>query len=191
MFAIETFKHFTYGRLTNIITDHKPLTSLFTKCLANTSPRLSHMLLHICDYNTNVLYQKGSKMYLSDALSRLSSHNTKQGKQTEIKGLNISVHDLETDVKDSTLNKIHTNTKADPTLSLVMRYILDGWPSATNECAEPAHAYFTAHFTYREELTIIEGLFIKGNRIVIPTNMHHDCLETLHASHLDVNKTLM
>ena len=187
MFAIETFKHFTYGRLTNIITDHKPLTSLFTKCLANTSPRLSRMLLHICDYNTNVLYQRGSKMYLSDALSRLSSHNTKQGKQTEIKGLNISVHDVETDVKDSTLNKIHTNTKADPTLSLVMRYVLDGWPSATNECAKTAHAYFT----YREELTIIDGLLVKGNHIVIPTNMCHDCLETLHASHLGVNKTLM
>ena len=96
VFAIETFKHFTYGRLTNIITDHKPLTSLFTKCLANTSPRLSRMLLCICDCNTNVLYQKGSKMYLSDALFRLSLHNTKQGKQTEIKGLNISVHDVET-----------------------------------------------------------------------------------------------
>ena len=39
-------------------------------------------------------------MYLSDALSRLSSHNTKQGKQTEIKGLNISVHDVETDVSE-------------------------------------------------------------------------------------------
>ena len=45
VFVIETFKHFTYGRFTNIITDHKPLISLFTKCLANTSPRLSHMLL--------------------------------------------------------------------------------------------------------------------------------------------------
>ena len=31
----------------------------------------------------------------------------------------------------------------------------------------------------------------KGNRIVIPINMCHDCLETLHASHLGVNKTLM
>ena len=62
VFAIETFKQFTYCRLTNIITDHKPLTALFSKCLANTSSRLSCMLLQICDYNTNVLHQKGSKM---------------------------------------------------------------------------------------------------------------------------------
>ena len=82
-------------------------------------------------------------MYLSDALSRLSSHNSKKGKQIEIKGLNISVHDVETDVKNSTLHKICTNTKADLTLSLVMRYVLDGWPGATNECAEPACAYLT------------------------------------------------
>ena len=68
-----------------------------------------------------------------------------------------------------------------------MRYVLDGWPGATNECVEPACAYFT----YREELTIIDGLLVKGNHIVIPTNMCHDCLETLHASHLGVNKTLM
>ena len=88
-------------------------------------------------------------MYLSDALSRMSSHNTKQGKQNEIKGLNISIHDVETDVKDSTLNRIHCNTKTDSTLSLVLRYVLDGWLGTANEYAEPAHAYFT----YREELT--------------------------------------
>ena len=40
VFTIETFKHFSYGRLTNIITDHKPLTSLFTKCPANTSRKV-------------------------------------------------------------------------------------------------------------------------------------------------------
>ena len=116
-------------------------------------------------------------MYLSDALSRLSSHNTKQGKQTEIKCLSISVHDVETDVKDSTLKRICTNpsTKA------------DGWPGTTNECAGPACAYFT----YREEFAIIDALLVKGNCTVILTDMHHDCLETLYASYLGVNKTLM
>ena len=51
VFSLETFQHFTPGRKTNIITDHKPLTSLFSKCLANTSPRLARMMLHICESN--------------------------------------------------------------------------------------------------------------------------------------------
>ena len=110
VFSLETFKHFTSGRQTNIITDRKLLTSLFSKCLANTSPRLARMMLCISDYNANVLYQKGSKMFLSDALSRLSSHNTRQGKQSEIKGLNISVHDVEMDICECTLDKIHIHS---------------------------------------------------------------------------------
>ena len=48
VFSLETFEHFTSGRQTNIITDHKPLTYLFLKCSANTSPRLARMdALHI------------------------------------------------------------------------------------------------------------------------------------------------
>ena len=49
VFSLETFKHFTSSRQMNIITDHKPLTSLFLKCLANTSPRLARMMLHISE----------------------------------------------------------------------------------------------------------------------------------------------
>ena len=120
VFSLETFKHFTSGRQKNIITDHKPLTSLFSKCLVNTSLRLAQMMLHISDYDANVLYQKGSKMILSDALSHLSSHNTRQGKQSEIKGLNIFIHDVETDVCETTLDKIYIHSKTDSTLSLVM-----------------------------------------------------------------------
>ena len=109
VFSLETFKYFTSGRQTNIITDHKPLTSLFSKCLANTSPILARMMRRISDYDANILYQKGSKMFLLDALSCLSSHNTRQVKQSEIKGLNISVHDVETDVQETTLDKIHVH----------------------------------------------------------------------------------
>ena len=187
VFSLETFKHFTSGRQTNMITDHKPLTSLFSKCLVNTSPRLARMMLHISDYDVNVLHQKGSKMYLSDALSHLSSHNTRQGKQSEIKGLNISVHDVETGVCETTLDKIHVCSKTDSAVSLVMQYVLDGWPGNANECAKLAQPYFT----YREELTIVDGLLVKGSRIVIPTEMRHACLETLHTPHLCLQKTLL
>ena len=66
-----------------------------------------------------------------------------------------------------------------------MRYVLDSWPGNANECAEPAQAYLA----YRMELTIVDELLVKGNRIVIPKDMSHDCLETLHAFHLGLQKT--
>ena len=68
-----------------------------------------------------------------------------------------------------------------------MQYVLDGWPGNANECAELAQPYFT----YREELTILDGLLVKGSRIVIPTEMRHACLETLHTPHLGLQKTLL
>ena len=40
-------------------------------------------------------------------------------------------------------------------------------------------------------LTCVDRLLVKGNRIVIPTDMRHDCLETLHMPHLGLQKTLL
>ena len=109
----------------------------------------------------------------------------RQGKQLEIKGLNISVHDVETDVCGTTLDKICIHSKTNSALSLVISYVLDGWPGNANECAEPAQPYFTC----REELSIMDGLLVKGNRIVIPTDMrmlvwrHYTCLTLAYRRH--------
>ena len=83
------FKHFTYECKVHVLTDHKPLVSLFKKSLTSASPKLSRMLLCIIDYQLDVMYQPGTKMHLSDALSRLTSHNDKS-KAKDIPGLDIS-----------------------------------------------------------------------------------------------------
>ena len=49
VFSMLHFKHFMYDRQIHIITDHKPLITLFAKNLAITSPRLSQMLIKILD----------------------------------------------------------------------------------------------------------------------------------------------
>ena len=69
VFSVLHFKHFTYGRQVHIITDHKPLITLFAKNLATTSPRLSRMLIKILDYVVVLHHQEGNKMHLSDAIS--------------------------------------------------------------------------------------------------------------------------
>ena len=91
LFAITHFKHFTYGRLVHVITDHKPLVSLFRKSLVDSSPRSTRMLMQLLDYTLDVRYQPGAQMHLND-ISRLLTHDNNTGKTIE--NLDISVHSI-------------------------------------------------------------------------------------------------
>ena len=91
VFSCLHFKHFAYGHKVTLITDHKPLLSLFKKTLGSSSPRLARMLLQILDFDLDVIYQPGSQMHLSDAISRLSSHNPDKG--NTIPGLLLFIQD--------------------------------------------------------------------------------------------------
>ena len=54
LFAITHFKHFMYGHTVHVITDHKPLVSLFKKSLVDASPRLTRMLMQLLDFTLDV-----------------------------------------------------------------------------------------------------------------------------------------
>ena len=75
------------------------------------------MLLCISEYDLKLHYQPGSKMKLSDALSN-NLHNTIDGNNTEVKGFDISVHELEVDVTDCKLEKICITTQNDENYGL-------------------------------------------------------------------------
>ena len=93
LFAVTHFKHFTYGRLVHIITDHKPLVSLFRKSLVNSSPRLTRMLVQLLDSTLDVTHRPGAQMHLSDVISTLSTHDSSKG--TTIENLDVSIHAIE------------------------------------------------------------------------------------------------
>ena len=96
-FSILHFKHFTFGHTVHIITDHNPLITLFRKNLRATSPRLSRMLVQILDYNIEFDHQEGTKMHLSDALSRLNTHDSavEKSKAKPLADFNVTIHDVE------------------------------------------------------------------------------------------------
>ena len=99
-----------YGRQIHIITDHKPLITLFAKNLATTSPRLSQMLKRNFDYVLVVHHQEGSKMHLSYAISRLSVHDSDAAKSNAkpLADFNILIHEISgiTGFKSLTLQDI-------------------------------------------------------------------------------------
>ena len=97
VFSILHFKHFTFGWKVHVITDHKPLITLFRKNLHATSPRLSCMLVQILDYNIEFHHQEGTRMHLSDTLSRLNTHDSvaEKSKARPVADFNITIHDVE------------------------------------------------------------------------------------------------
>ena len=121
LFSVLHFKHFTYGPKAHIITDHKPLVSLFRKSLTSASPRLSRMLLRILDYQLEVMYQPGTKMHLTKAKS--------------IPCLDITVHDVQvfTEISPLSLEKIKCVTDNDPDLKTLKQYIQDGFPAKRSD----------------------------------------------------------
>ena len=188
IFSVLHFKHFTYGREVHIITDHKPLITLFAKNLATTSPRLSRMLIKILDYVLVLHHQEGNKMHLSDAISRLSVHDSDAAKSTAkpIADFNISIHEISeiTGFKSLTLQDIKEETIKDCQLTKLKTYIVDGFPKHKHECAEDIRSFYD----YRESLTIIDGMIMKDKRIVIPFGLHEQALENLHRSHMGIVK---
>ena len=186
LFSVLQFKHFTYGCKVHIITDHKPLVSLFRKSLTSASPRLSRMLLHILDYQLEVMYKPGTKMHLSDALSKLTSHND-NSKAKSIPSLNITVHDVQvfTEISPLSLEKIKRVTENDPDLKTLKQYIQDGFPTNRSDCVESVQGYFG----FREELAIVNGLIVKVHWVVIPSQLYDEALKLLHSSHMGIVKT--
>ena len=188
LFAITHFKHFTYGRLVHVITDHKPLVSLFRKSLVDSSPRLTRMLMQLLDYTLDVRYQPGAQMHLSDAISRLSTHDHNTGKTIE--NLDISVHSIEelTGFNSLSVNKIRQHTSKDHTMQLLIQHINDGFPDLSIKCPETVHPYFS----FRDELGICNGIILKGhNRTVISESLRSQAINILHnKAHLGLSKTL-
>ena len=188
LFAVTHFKHFTYGRLVHVIMDHKPLISFFHKSLVDASPRLTRMLVQLLDYTLDVNYQPGERMHLSDALSRLSTHDNSKGKT--IQDLDISIHAIEelTGFNSLSVDKLCLHTSKDQTLQLLIDHINNGFPKSSTKLSHSIKAYFS----FRDELSICNGVILKGNnRIVIPESLRPQAINILHnKAHLGLGKTL-
>ena len=64
-------------------TDHKPLQPIFKKHIHAAPCSLQRMLLRLLRYNLDVIYKKGSLMYLADRLSRDPLAQENEGKEPD------------------------------------------------------------------------------------------------------------
>ena len=72
----------------------------------------------------------------------------------------------------------------DDELASLMHVIVNGWPETIKELAPALKPYWT----FREELTVDNGMGLKDTHIVIPQKMRKRILNQLHEGHLGENK---
>ena len=78
VFGLERLHHYTFGKPITVETDHQPLTSIWKKTIATSSPRLQRLLLRLAQYDVHIEYLRGRENVIADALSRVTANKTDQ-----------------------------------------------------------------------------------------------------------------
>ena len=178
VFGIQRFHTYLYGRKFIVLTDHKPLEMIYLKPITSAPPRLQRMLLKIQGYDFELKYCPGKEMVVPDTLSRLPTD-----KDSSTIDLDIRVDLVQFSTQRIASLKHATNT--DPVLTKLGQVIATGWPTSQKELSPELRQFWS----FRDELSIENGLVLKSHRIVIPKSQRSVILEQLHYAHLGNEKT--
>ncbi|XP_008484631.1 uncharacterized protein K02A2.6-like, partial [Diaphorina citri] len=185
LFACNKFHNYIYGYDVQVITDHKPLVSIFQKNMCKiVSNRIQRMRLRLLKYRLSVEYRKGKEMYISDLLSRNFSPETNENEL----GTSSVIHVVENETLFN-LEFLKKEQEKDPLLKSIVKYCYDGWPSNKNSI--PKNSSQIRHFwNLRNELSVDHNNVLYYNdRVVIPTSLKDKALKLLHQGHMGIVKT--
>ena len=195
IFALHKFHQFLYGRKFILVTDHKPLTSLFGPSKATpmlAANRLARWALLLNQYDYKIEYRNTKEHGNADALSRLP-----MGPDTIFDG-EESDNDIDTICIVKTISMQISNsvnsallakeTQKDPVLSTVMRYTREGWPPKLPD-EKSVQAYSVDDFRkIQTSLSTVHGCLLHGNRVVVPAKLHSQVLQLLHIGHCGMQR---
>ena len=125
-------------------------------------------------------------MYTADALSRApltdSGHDSTHELQQEVDNYVYGVL-ANLPATEPKLNQIRETQHEDEVCSQIIQHCFDGWPGRTK-----LPGAFKPYAPYASELSVQNGLLMKGERIVIPCCMRLEMLDRLHDAHQGIVK---
>lgn len=184
-FACERFHQYIFGIPIVVRTDHKPLVSIFRKGLNDCPPRIQRLRLSLEKYDIKVEHIPGKDMSTADALSRASVNSVGLDIDDQIEEHAQELIEAVA-VADVRREEIKRKYEEDNTMIQLRNYIVFGWPEKGRNC----HVSLKDYYKHRDELTIVDGLILKGCRIVIPSSLRESMIEKLHAGHLGQSKCI-
>ena len=176
IFGVQKFHQYIYGREFTLVTDHRPLTTIFgpkkgVPPLA--AARLQRWALLLSAYRYNIEFKPTLAHANADGLSRLPLKQKAATGNPPDPGV-FNVRQL--NVLPVTAKQLAAATCTDPVLGRVLRYTRAGWPQEVKEELKPFS-------NRRKELSVEEGCILWGMRVVVPTKLRKQVLSELHQGH--------
>ena len=170
----------------HIQTDHKPLISLLgKKSLQELPAQIQRFRMRLIKYNYTIEYVPGKNLVVADTLSRCPV--SLPTKEDIIFGEQLYAHEAQVfECLPATWNQLENITvlqMQDKDVQLVRKYLLQGWPQRKTLSLELKQYQQVA-----VELTEENSILFRGDRVVIPKDLHSEMLERLHLGHLGILK---
>ena len=163
-------------------TDHKPLIPILnTKLLTEMSPRIQDMRMKLMKYNLTAEHVPGKDLEDADALSRAPHQQPSQADIKTQEEINCYVRMVVENMPATTqyLEKVKRETLKDEVLQKLQKVMDEGWPKSKQECTKEVRPYWDSRY----DLALIDGMLVKGTRIVIPKTLQQDVLAKVHNAH--------
>lgn len=172
VWAVERFHYYLYGRSFELITDHKPLETIFGP-RSKPCARIERWVVRLQSYKATVVYRPG-KSNIADPLSRLAITDSVAGKTFDQFAEHyvawVTSNAIPVALK---MTEIEQASEADKTIQSIRVGIeQDVWSEDT-----------VPYKIFATELCFADKILLRGNRIVMPETLRVRTLQLAHEGH--------
>ena len=185
--ADKIYIDYLLGLRFHIETDHKPLVPLFSskKSLDELPLRVQRFRLRMMRYSFSISHVPGKSLIVVDDLSgsppmtpTIADIDFKQEVSFHVSSILNHIPATE-----SRLAQVRQHQEQDEVCKWLIQFCLTQWPEKhmLEERLQP-------YYGMAREMSIEDGLLLRGSRIVIPSALQHDTLQKIHAGHMGIAK---
>ena len=141
------------------------------------------MVLILQRYDLKVKYVPGSELHVADALSRAYLEETKESliPDLEVNEVQLTAH---LPISQERYSKFQQAAAAEPTLKALCTVVRNGWLCHKQELPLAVREYWSC----RDEISEIDGLLFKAQKLIVPQSKRKEMLELIHESHQGIVK---